>query len=84
MTKDERTLELVLRAVARLKNLLPPIGIDVEDPAAVKKYYSIFDGAVRWKAGVRTPQEAAAPAKRPTLKFRARERGIPLATAPMS
>jgi len=82
VTKDERTLELVLRAVARLKNLPPPIG--VEDPAAIKKYYFIFDGAVRWKAGVRTPQEAAAPAKRPTLKFRAHERGIPLATAPMS
>ena len=84
MTKDERTLELVLRAVARLKNLPPPIGIDVEDPAAVKKYYSIFDGAVRWKAGVRTPQEATAPAKRPKLNFKARARGVPLATTQMS
>ena len=82
MTKDERTLELVLRAVARLKNLPPPIG--VEDPAAIKKYYAIFDGAARWKAGVRTPQEATAPAKRPKLNFKARARGVPLAATQMS
>ena len=77
MTKDEKTLELVQRAVAQLKNLPPPAGIS--DAAAIKQYYAIFDGPARWKAGVRTPQESLAPRKL-NLSFKVRERAKPLAT----
>ncbi len=77
MTKDEKILELVQRAVAQLKNLPPPAGIS--DAAAIKQYYAIFDGPARWKAGVRTPQEALAPRKL-NLSFKVRERGKPLVT----
>ena len=78
MTKDEKTLELVQRAVAHLKNLPPPAG--VSDAFAIKQYYSIFDGQVRWKPGVRTPQEALAPSRKLNLSFKIRERGKPLVT----
>jgi hypothetical protein len=77
VTKDEKTLELVQRAVAQLKNLTPPVG--ASDAAAVKEYYAIFDGLVRWKAGIRTPHEAIAPARKVNLSFKIRERGKPLA-----
>ena len=75
MTKDEKILELVQRAVAQLKNLPPPAGIS--DAAAIKQYYAIFDGPARWKVGVRTPQESLAPRKL-NLSFKVRERGKPL------
>ena len=78
MTKDEKTVELVQRAVTQLKNLPPPVGIS--DAEAIRKYYAIFDGPARWKAGVRTPQEALAPARKLNLSFKVRERGKPLAT----
>ena len=77
MTKDEKTLELVQRAVAQLKNLPPPAGIS--DAAAIKQYYAIFNGPARWKAGIRTPQESLAQRKL-NLSFKVRERGKPLAT----
>lgn len=77
MTKDEKNLELVQRAVAQLKNVPPPAG--VEDSAAIKKYYAIFDGPVRWKAGVRPLQEAPTPAKKSNGSFKIRQRGMPLA-----
>ncbi len=82
MTKDEKILELVNRAVAHLKNLPPPAG--VSDAAAIKEYYAIFDGPVRWKAGVRTPEEAFAPARKARLGFKMRERGKPLAVSQMN
>ena len=78
MTKDEKTLELVQRAVAQLKNLPPPASIS--DATAIKQYYAIFDGPVRWKAGVRIPQEPLAPPRKLNLSFKVRERGKPLAT----
>jgi hypothetical protein len=78
VTKDEKILELVQRAVAQLKNLPPPAGIS--DAAALKQYYAIFDGPARWKAEVRIPQEALAPARKLNLSFKVRERGKPLVT----
>ena len=78
MTKDEKTLELVQRAVVQLKNLPPPAGIS--DAAAIKQYYAIFDGPARWKAVVRTPQEAMAPGRKLNVSFKVREGGKPLAT----
>jgi hypothetical protein len=78
VTKDEKTLELVQRAVAQLKNLPPPASIS--DATAIKQYYAIFDGPARWKAGARTPQEALAPARKLNLSFKVRERGKPLVT----
>jgi hypothetical protein len=82
VTKDEKTLELVQRAVANLKTLPPPAG--VSDSAAIKKYYAIFDGQVRWKPGVRIPQEALAPSRKLNLRFKVRERGKPLAATHMN
>jgi hypothetical protein len=78
VTKDEKTLELVQRAAAQLKNLPSPEGIS--DAAATKKYYAIFDGPARWKAGLRIPQEALAPARKLNLSFKVRARGKPLVT----
>lgn len=78
MTKDDKTLEVVQRAVAHLKNLPPPVG--VSDAVAIKQYYAIFDGQVLWKPGVRPPQEALAPSRKFNLRFKIRERGKPLVT----
>ena len=78
MTKDEKNLELVQRAVAQLKTLPPPVGLI--EAASIKQYYAIFDGPARWKAGVRTPQEALTPARKLNLSFKVRERGKPLVT----
>ncbi|HEY0256892.1 MAG TPA: hypothetical protein VGC39_05565 [Candidatus Methylacidiphilales bacterium] len=78
MTKDEKNLELVQRAVAQLKALPPPVGLI--EAASIKQYYAIFDSPARWKAGIRTPQEALAPAKKLNLSFKIRERGKPLAS----
>jgi hypothetical protein len=78
VTKDEKILELVQRAVAHLKNLPPPTSIT--DAVSIKRYYAIFDGPARWKPGVRTPQEALAPARKLNLSFKFRERGKPLVT----
>ncbi len=78
MTKDEKTLELVNRAVATLKSLPPLAGIS--EPGAIKAYYAIFDGPVRWKAGVRTPQETSVPSRKAHLGSKIHERGKPLIT----
>jgi hypothetical protein len=75
-------LELVERAVATLKTLPPPAGIS--EPAAIKAYYAIFDGPVRWKAEVRTPQEVLTPVRKPGHGFKSRERGTLVATFQMS
>jgi hypothetical protein len=77
VTKDEKNLELVQRALAQLKNLPPPHG--VSDAAAIKAYYAIFDGPARWKAEIRIPQETIAPLRKLNLHFKIRERGQPLA-----
>jgi len=73
VTKDEKTLQLVNLAVTALKNLPPPVGI--VEPVATKEYYAIFDGPVRWKAGIRTPQEVLTLTRKPGLGFKIRERG---------
>ena len=82
VTKDEKTLELVNRAVAALKTLPPPAG--VSEPAAIKAYYAIFDGPVRWKAGSRTPQEVLVSTRKPSLGFKVRERGKSVRTFQMN
>jgi hypothetical protein len=82
VTKDEKTSELVQRAVAQLKNLPPPFGVN--DASSIKVYYAIFDGLVRWKAGIRTPQEEIVPTRKSNLSFKARERATPLATTHMN
>jgi len=82
VTKDEKTLERVQRAVAHLKNLPPPVSIS--DAAAIKRYYAIFDGPVRWKAGVRTPQEAVASSRKLNLSFKIREQTKPLVTTDLN
>ena len=80
MTKDKNNLELVQRAVAHLKNLPPPFGIN--EASAIKEYYAIFDGPVRWKPGIRTPREEIIPAKKANRSFKVRERESSFATAP--
>jgi hypothetical protein len=82
VTKDEKTLELIQRAVACFKKLPPPAGIS--DAVAIKEYYDIFDGPVRWKTGIRTPQETLAPPRKLNLSFKIREREKPLATTRMT
>jgi hypothetical protein len=82
VTKDEKIIELVNRAVAHLKTFPPPAG--VSDAAAIKEYYAIFDAPVRWKAGVRTLEEVFAPVRRASFGFKMRERGKPLAVSQMN
>ena len=82
VTKDEKTLQQVNQAVATLKTLPPPNGIS--EPAAIKAYYAIFDGPVRWKAGIRTPQETLIPTRKPSLRFKSRERGTSVAPFQMN
>ena len=82
MTKEEKMLEMVNRAVAILKALPPPAGIS--EPAAIKTYYAIFNGPVRWKTGIRTPEESLIPARKPGLGFKIRARGMPVATFQMN
>ena len=52
----------------------------ISDATAIKQYYAIFDGPARWKAVVRTPQEAMAPGRKLNVSFKVREGGKPLAT----
>jgi len=70
-------------AVPRLDQALPvnlPPPASISDATAIKQYYAIFDGPARWKAGIRTPREALAPARKLNLSFKVRERGKPLVT----
>jgi hypothetical protein len=71
VTKDEKTLELVQRAVAHLKILPPPLG--VTEASSIKAYYAIFDGPARWKPGIRTPLEEVTPPKKSNRSFKIRE-----------
>jgi hypothetical protein len=48
MNKDEKMFQSVLRAVAVLKEHLPPNGLG--DPKATNDYYAIFNGPASWKA----------------------------------
>jgi hypothetical protein len=82
VTKDERNIELVQRAVVQLKNLPPPFG--VKDASAIKEYYKIFDGPARWKAGIRTPQEEIVPVRKTNRNLKPREHGRSFAAAPLN
>jgi len=59
VTKDEKTNELVRRAVEAFKIQGSPIGM--HDESAISAYYAVFNRPATWKPGTRTPQEIRDP-----------------------
>ncbi len=68
VTKDEKTSDLIQRAVETFKIHAAPAMLN--DPAAIQAYYAVFDSPAIWKPGNRTPQETLVPAAKMTTRFK--------------
>jgi hypothetical protein len=68
VTKDEKTLELVRRAVEIFKIHVAPVTLN--EPASITAYYAVFNSPAIWKPGTRTPQEMLAPAVKMSARFK--------------
>ncbi len=68
VTKDEKTSDLIQRAVETFKIHAAPATLS--DPASIQAYYAVFNSPAIWKPGTRTPQEMLAPAVKMSVRFK--------------
>ncbi len=68
VTKDEKTNELVRRAVETFKIHGSPTGM--HDGMAISAYYAVFNSLATWKPGTRIPQEIRDPSVKKTARFK--------------